>query len=98
MWYKYQGEETVIINLYVQPGAKRTEITGLLGDALKIRLNTPPVNGRANDTLLACLASWFKVPLRQVSLKRGDKSRHKLVVITGSLVNPDDLLPNQSTV
>lgn len=92
MWYKREKDGAVTISIYVQPGASRTEIAGLHGDALKIRLNTPPVNGRANDTLLTCLASWFDVPVRQVSLKRGDKSRHKVVVITGSSVNPDDLL------
>lgn len=90
-WYKQEGDET-IINVYVQPGAKHTEVAGLHGDALKIRLNTPPIDGRANKALLTYLALFFKVPLRQVTLKRGDKSRYKTVVVTGSLVSPDDLL------
>jgi uncharacterized protein (TIGR00251 family) len=88
MWYKCEADKT-IINVYVQPGAKHTEIAGLHGDALKIRLNVQPIDGRANDALLNYLASWFEVPVRQVSLKRGDKCRRKVVVITGSRINPD---------
>ena len=90
MLYKHNIDETTI-SVYVQPGAKCTEIVGLHGDALKIRLNTPPIDGRANKALLSYLASQFEVPLKQVSLKKGDKSRHKVVIIAGSSVHPDDL-------
>ncbi|MCX7114440.1 MAG: DUF167 domain-containing protein [Gammaproteobacteria bacterium] len=90
MWYRREADE-IVINVYAQPGAKHTEVAGLHGDALKIRLNTPPVDGRANDALIAYLAAQFKVPVRQVSLRRGEKSRHKVIVIKGSQVNPDDL-------
>ena len=90
MWYQ-QDADKIIISVYIQPGAKRTEVTGLHGDALKIRLQAPPIDGRANDALSAFLASCFQIPVRQVSLKRGEKSRHKVLVITGSSIHPDVL-------
>ena len=61
VWYK-QENDTVIINVYVQPGAKRTEISGLHGDALKVRLASAPIDGRANDMLLKYMALLFNVP------------------------------------
>jgi len=87
VWYK-QENDTVIIHVYVQPGAKRTEIAGLHGEALKIRLASPPIDGRANEMLLKYLAQLFNVPLRQIELKRGDKSRHKTIAIRGSNIDP----------
>ena len=87
MWYKHD-KDTVTLDVYVQPGAKRTEIVGLHGDAIKIRLASPPIDGRANDTLLKFIAQLFDVPVRQVLLKRGVRSRHKRIVITGSIVDP----------
>ena len=51
MWYRREND-TVIVNIYVQPGAKRTEVAGFHGDAIKIRLASPPIDERANDALL----------------------------------------------
>ena len=87
VWYKQENDK-VIINVYLQPGAKHTEISGFHGDALKIRLSSLPVDGRANDALLKYIAQLFDVPLRQVALTRGVKSRNKKVAITGSKIEP----------
>lgn len=91
-WYNQNATE-LTVNIYVQPGAKRSEVAGLHGDSLKIRLISPPIEGRANQALLKYMATLFDVPLRQVTLKRGDKSRHKVVVISGSKIDPKALLP-----
>lgn len=80
------------LTLHVQPGAKRTEISGLHGEALKIRLAAPPIEGRANEALLRFIADTFGVPLRQVELKQGGQSRHKVVLVTGSNVAPESVL------
>ena len=81
-WYRSDDDgRRLILSLYIQPGAKRTEAVGLHGDALKIKLAAPPVGGAANDTLLKFLAEIFCVPLRQVKLKHGVKSRRKVVEI-----------------
>lgn len=90
-WHRNEGGATVL-TLHVQPGAKRTEISGLHGDALKIRLAAPPIEGRANEALLRFIAERFAVPLRNVELMRGAQSRHKMVKITGSAVAPESLL------
>jgi uncharacterized protein len=89
----YRSEHGVItLTLHVQPGAKRSEVAGLHGDALKVRLSAPPLEGRANDALLRFLADVFDVPQRNVELKHGDHSRHKTVCVSGSSVNPDHLI------
>jgi len=90
-WFRRSGA-VITLTLHVQPGAKRSELVGLHGDALKIRLAAPPVEGRANDALLGFLGKLFDVPLRQVELRQGGQSRHKVVAITGSKVMPESLL------
>lgn len=90
-WYRQAGNVWVL-QLHVQPGAKKTEVSGLHGDCLKIRLAAPPVDGKANDCLLRALAEWFQVPLRQVCLKSGEASRRKVVEISESARCPQELL------
>ncbi|WP_035059939.1 DUF167 domain-containing protein [Andreprevotia chitinilytica] len=81
-----------LLRLHIQPGAKKTEIAGLHGEALKIRLAAPPVDGKANECLIEFLAKRFAVPKRQVTLVSGAASRTKAVLITGSSTAPDSLL------
>jgi uncharacterized protein (TIGR00251 family) len=50
-WFRIHNE-VLTLTLHVQPGAKRTEVVGLHGDALKIKLAAPPVEGKANEALL----------------------------------------------
>jgi uncharacterized protein (TIGR00251 family) len=91
-WH-HQNGETIMLTLHVQPGAKHSEIAGLHGEALKIKLAAPPVEGRANEALLNYIAELFDVPLRNIELKRGRHSRRKVVAITGSNIDPECLLP-----
>ncbi|MDO9053084.1 MAG: DUF167 domain-containing protein [Gallionella sp.] len=90
-WFR-RNAEIITLSLHVQPGARRSEITGLHGEALKIKLSAPPVEGRANEALLKFIAGVFDVPLRQVELKQGTQSRHKVVAITGSRIAPESVL------
>ena len=87
-WRRESGD-SVELSLHVQPGAKRTEVAGLHGTALKLRLAAPPVEGKANAALLRFLADAFDVPLRSVTLVRGETSREKLVRITAPKLRPD---------
>ena len=91
-WFQIDGE-TTILTVHAQPGAKRTEIQGLHGEALKIRVASPPVDGRANDELQRFLAEQFRVPRRDVTVSSGESSRHKQLRIVGSAINPQSLLP-----
>jgi len=65
------------------PNAPRNAVAGWLGDALKVRVHAPALEGRANDELCAFLADTLGLPRRAVTLAQGDKSRQKLLQITG---------------
>lgn len=67
------------ITLHVQPGASKSELAGLHGDALKLRISARPVEGAANAAVLEFLAAWLNLPKRDLKLLRGDKSRRKTV-------------------
>ena len=75
----------VILTLHIQPGAKKTEIVGLHGDALKIRLAAPPVDGKANAALVAFIAAKVSVCKTAVEVISGLTSRAKRVRIHGNL-------------
>lgn len=75
-WVQQAGED-VLLSLHVQPGAKKTEVAGLYGDALKIRLAAPPVDGKANACLVAFLADQLAVAKSRVILVAGAGSRTK---------------------
>ncbi len=90
-WFQYDNACNFILTLHIQPGAKRTEVVGLHGDALKIKLAAIPVEGKANAALLKYLAERFAVPRNQVVLKQGEKSRRKIVLILQSRHSPDTL-------
>jgi Uncharacterized conserved protein len=67
----------------VIPNAPRTEIVGWLGDALKVKIHAPPVEGRANDALCEFLADHLDLPRRAITVLRGDTSRQKVLRIDG---------------
>jgi uncharacterized protein (TIGR00251 family) len=67
----------------VQPRASRNEVAGVYGDALKLRLTAPPVEGAANEALVAVLAKAFAVAPRAVRIVAGHGSRSKLVEVDG---------------
>jgi uncharacterized protein (TIGR00251 family) len=75
----------VVLDLSIVPGAKRTEIIGLHDDALRVRLAAPPVDGKANDALIAWLANELGVTRRSIGLLRGASSRRKQVRVDVSL-------------
>jgi len=67
----------------VQPRAARSEVVGVHGDALKVRLTAPPVDGAANEELVELLANTFAVARRAVRILAGEHSRSKIVEIEG---------------
>jgi hypothetical protein len=73
----------VLLRVYVQPKASREGIAGYHGDALKIRLKAPPVEGEANAACIRFLASLFGLPQTNLSIKTGHKSRLKLIEMEG---------------
>jgi uncharacterized protein (TIGR00251 family) len=80
MWIQ-ETPEGVILKAAVQPGGSRNEIVGLKGDALKIRLTAPPVEGAANKMCVDFLAKILKVRKSDVEIIRGQASRLKKVLV-----------------
>lgn len=75
------GGEGVTLTLHIQPGARKTEIAGEHGDALKIRLAAPPVDGKANAALIDFIAERLGIARSLVSLKSGQTSRRKVIEV-----------------
>jgi uncharacterized protein (TIGR00251 family) len=67
----------------VHPRAKKNAITGKLGDALKLSLTSPPVEGRANEACIEFFAKLLKVPRSSVNIASGQSSRGKVIRVTG---------------
>ncbi len=85
-WLRVAADGRLTLTLHIQPGAKKTEVAGEHGDALKIRLAAPPVDGKANAALLAFIAERLGVPKSAVTLKSGQASRRKVVEVEGASV------------
>ena len=81
-WLVADGQG-VTLRLHIQPGAKKTEVAGLHGEALKIRLAAPPVDGKANACLMAFLADQLDVAKASITLVSGDTSRAKRIRVCG---------------
>jgi uncharacterized protein len=73
----------VRISVRVQPRASNNEIVGIHGDALKVRLTAPPVNGAANVALVELLADTIGIPVRAITIVAGASSRTKVVELEG---------------
>ena len=87
-WYRRTSTGWEIL-VHAQPGAKKTAIAGKHGDALKIRVHAPPVDGRANDELVAFLAERLGIPKRAIELVSGERARDKRFAISA----PDAPVP-----
>jgi uncharacterized protein (TIGR00251 family) len=78
------GDGKITLTLHIQPGAKKTEVAGLYGDALKIRLAAPPVDGKANAALIGFVADRLAVAKSAVTLKSGQTSRRKVLEVSAA--------------
>lgn len=67
------------LSVHIQPGAAKSEIAGLHGDAIKIRIKARPIEGAANAALAEFVATCLGVPRKAVKILRGEKSRRKSV-------------------
>jgi uncharacterized protein (TIGR00251 family) len=78
-----KSDGDLLLSLYVQPRSSRNEIAGLHGDALKLRLTTPPVDGKANKAVISFLAKFLKIPKTAVVIQSGLRSRTKKILLIG---------------
>jgi hypothetical protein len=85
-WFRWDGED-LLLYVKVQPRAARDAFAEVLGDAIKVRITAPPVEGKANAHLAAWLARQFRVPKSAVRIESGESSRRKRIRIsTPSLI------------
>ena len=89
-FYQCRGAD-LLLDCHLQPGARSIGFAGQHGERLKIRISAPPVDGKANEMLLAFLAKEFDVGRRQVSLLSGQQSRQKRVLIEAPGRLPEEL-------
>ncbi len=81
-----------MLDLHIQPGAKKSGVVGLHGDALKVRIASPPVDGRANAALITFLAGALGVPKQSLAVVRGETSRRKTVRVADAGCDPEHLV------
>lgn len=81
-WLRADGKD-VVLTLHIQPGAKKTEVAGAHGEALKIRLAAPPVDGKANARLIEFVATTLGVAKSRVGIVSGESSRAKRLRVAG---------------
>lgn len=74
-------DTTWSVSLWIQPGAKKTEPMGVFDEKLKLRLNAPPVEGKANTALIKYLSKTLAIRQSKIVLQTGALSRHKTVHI-----------------
>jgi uncharacterized protein (TIGR00251 family) len=77
-----RADNSVVLNLYVQPKASKSRLVGLHDGCLKLAVTAAPVDGKANKEVLKLLATILGVPGRDLILKSGMASRKKQVVVT----------------
>ena len=82
VWLAERDDGTVLC-LHVQPGARSAGLAGTHGDALKVRIDSPPVDGKANAALIAYLAQQLAVPRNTIILLSGESGRRKRVLVPG---------------
>ena len=75
------ADGSLLLRLHVQPRAAHNQVAGLQGEALKLRLTSPPVDGKANKAVIATLARLLELPKSCLSLRSGLQSRTKTVRI-----------------
>ena len=90
IWLK-QTPTGIALSLHCQPGAKQTKVVGLHDDCLKISLQAPALENKANELLLAWLSKQLKVPQKQIQFLSGQNGRKKRVEIWGS-ISPEQII------
>jgi uncharacterized protein (TIGR00251 family) len=83
----HSGSPGVELNVRIIPRARKTEISGERDGALVVRVNAPPIDGAANDALIAFLADTLRVPRRAIQIVSGERGRQKRLAITGVTID-----------
>lgn len=79
------------IKIYVQPNSSLSQVVGMHGDAVKIKIKAPPVDGEANEEIIRFLSDYLKISKKNISLKHGLSGRHKLIEIETDASGEDEI-------
>ena len=83
MAYFSETADGVVLNVRAQPRSSRSGVDGVIGDALKVRIRSAPVDGKANKELVETLADAFSLPKSRVSFVGGETSKSKRILLAG---------------
>jgi uncharacterized protein (TIGR00251 family) len=78
-----ENTKGITLAVKVQPRAQKNAVTGVVGEALKLGLTAPPVEGRANEAVVEFVAKLFRIPRSSVTIASGLSSRNKVIRLTG---------------
>ena len=78
-----ESAKGLTFSIKVHPRARKNAITGIVGDALKLSLTAPPVEGRANQAVIEFFSDLFQIPRSSVTIASGETSRNKVVRVAG---------------
>ena len=78
-----ESTKGISLAVKVQPRARKNAVTGVVGEALKLALTAPPVEGRANQAVVEFLAELFRIPRSSVTIASGLSNRNKVIRLTG---------------
>lgn len=78
-------KDGTLLRLYIQPGASKSIWDGIHGERIKLRIKAPPVDGAANEALVAFVAKSFGISKSKIQIIRGETSRQKDLLIDLSL-------------
>jgi uncharacterized protein len=81
----------VRLSVQIQPNAKKTEVVGVLDDALKLKLQAQPIEGKANEALIRYLAEVLSVPRSAITITHGLSNKRKLVEVASKSLTPDEV-------
>jgi hypothetical protein len=73
----------ILLKVYLQPRSSKNEIVGPYRDGIKVKVTAPPVEGKANEALIRCLARAWEIPPSSIEILKGHYSREKTVKIEG---------------
>lgn len=78
-----RGQKGMVVNIKVEPRSSKSGIAGYYRDGLKVKLNSPPLEGKANKELIEILSREFKISKKDIEIIRGEKSKNKVVRLNG---------------
>lgn len=79
------SKNKIVFKIYLQPGAKKSEVSGIHDGHIKIKVNSPPIDGKANEALILFLSELLDIPKSKITIASGEKSRIKKISIETSM-------------